>query len=356
MNNFIRDLNSKEISVQLNRSKVQKNLLIKNIYKEYEIYFQIVRKSILDSAEKGILSLFYDLPISNKPFNTMVLSDFVNKNIRLLINSKLPFITIEQLKLGNISDPKEHIVNEIANNDSVVFKEYQTIDDYENELIAIKPLEFHCNNDLDTYEYFECLSEDHFSSVNLDESDYLYSSSEQISIKKIEDEKNKVNSVLELIKETNDYELNDYERINDQVSDVFLSSDNLNLFEFIDKSFSNLLLEISYKLNSELFKKNLIKKIISEQTFKCLSNNDYIVKHPHPFVIRYDLEPNKLSANNVKSSDIFLFNITNVELEFYNLDLSICRNNINELKSTFKLLNKKQRYWENKVLALNNSN
>ena len=39
----------------------------------------------------------------------------------------------------------------------------------------------------------------------------------------------------------------------------FVSSDNLHLFEFIDKSFCNFLLELSYKVNSELFKINLIK-------------------------------------------------------------------------------------------------
>ena len=191
--------------------------------------------------------------------------------------------------------------------------------------------------------------------MNLDDSDYLYYSSEQFIIKKIEDEKKKVNSVLELIEDINDNEFNHYERINDQVSDIFISSDNLNFFEFIDISFSNFLLELSYKVNSELFNKNIIKKNISEETFKCLSNNNFIIKHPHPFVIRYDLNPNNFSLNNKKSSDTYLFNITNIELEFYNLNLSICRNNINELKSRFRLLNKKQKYWKNKSLALNNT-
>ena len=83
--------------------------------------------------------------------------------------------------------------------------------------------------------------------------------------------------------------------------------------------------------------------------------NNYLIKHPSPFVIRYDLNSNMLSVNNIKSSDIHLFNITNVELEFYNLDLAICRNNINELKNRFRLLNKKHRYWKHKELASNNS-
>ena len=108
---------------------------------------------------------------------------------------------------------------------------------------------------------------------------------------------------------------------------------------------------ISYKVNSELFKIRLIKKFISEDSFKYLSNNNHFIKHPYPFVIRYDLNSNKLSAKNIKSSYIHLFNITNVELEFYNLDLSICRNNINELKNRFRVLNKKQRYWKNKELS-----
>ncbi len=112
-------------------------------------------------------------------------------------------------------------------------------------------------------------------------------------------------------------------------------------------------MNISYKINAELFKIKLIKRTITEETFKCLSKDNYIIKHPHPFVIRYDLYKNKLSASNNKSSDIYLFNITSVELEFCNLDLSTCRNNINALKSKFKLLNKKQCYWKNKELASN---
>ena len=109
-------------------------------------------------------------------------------------------------------------------------------------------------------------------------------------------------------------------------------------------------------INLELFKIRLIKKIITEETFKCLSNNNSIIKHPYPFVIRYDLYSDKFSPINNKSSDVYLLNITNVELEFYNIKLSNCRNNINELKNRFRLLNKKQRYWKNKEFSLNNLN
>ncbi len=356
MSNSIKDRNSKEVTIQLKRAEIQKNILIKNIYKEYEAYFNTVRKSMLNSARKGIAGIYSNFSISDKALNSNELNIFLNKNINLLIKSKLPFITIEQLKLGNISDPTKQLVNVNVLKELVKRNQYQTVNiDYENEKTANESIEFHCDNNLNTYEYYETLSEDEISSVNLDESGYLNSFSKEISIEKIEDGKHLVNAVLEFIEETSDNKLIDYEKINDQASDVFISSDNLIFFEFIDKSFSNFLLNLSYKINLELFKIKLIKKIITEETFKCLSNNNSIIKHPDPFVIRYDLYPDKLSPINNKSSDVYLFNITNVELEFYNLDLSICRNNINELKSRFKLLNKKQRYWKNKELASNSS-
>ncbi len=357
MNNNIKGRNSKEVTIQLKRAEIQKNILLKNIYKEYEAYFKIVRKSIFTSAEKGIFSIYSDSYISEKLLTSRELNILLTKKISLLIKSKLPLITIEQLKLGDISDPIKHLVNVNVLQELVISKENQTVNiDYENELINNESNKFHCNNNLNTYEYYATLTDDEIFSVNLDESTYLNSFSKEISIKKDVNEKLLVKAVLELIEDTNDNKLNDYEKINDQLNNVFISSDNLDIFEFIDKSFSNLLLNLSYNINLELFNIKLIKKFISEEKFKCLSNNNYLIKHPYPFVIRYDLYPDKLSSTNIKSSEVYLFNITNIELEFYNLDLSICRNKINELKSRFMLLNKKQRYWKSKELASNSSN
>ncbi len=356
MNNSIKGKNLNEVTLQLKRAEIQKNILIKNIFKEYEAYFKIVRKTILTSTEKGVVGIYTDFPNRDKALHSRELNIFLKNNIKLLINSKIPLITIEQLKLGDISDPIKQLVNVNVLKELGKSKEYQTVKfNQENKLISSESVEFHCNNNLNSYDYYETLSEDEITSVNIDESNYLNSCSKEISFKKIDEETHAVKAFLELIEETNDNKLNDYEKINDQISDVFISSDNLNIFEFIDKSFSNFLLNLSYKVNSELFKIKLIKKIISEDTFKCLSNNNYLIKHPSPFVIRYDLNSNELTVKNIKSSDIHLFNITNVELEFYNLDLSICRNNINELKNKFKLLNKKQRYWKNKEHSSNSS-
>ena len=354
MNNNIKGINSEEITIQLTRAEVQKVLLIKNIYKEYENYLHIVRKSIFNAAEKGILSLFSDLSISDQKLDTTELSNFINKNISLLIHSKLPFLTIEQLNLSDISYSQKQLVNLKSLRELVEFKEDQSDkSDYQNILITDEPLELDSNNNSKTYDYYESLSSDELSSVDLDERDYLDSFSRLNSNKNIEYKKN-ANAFLELIEKTTDNKFNYHEKINSQAKNGYILNHNLNFFEFIDKSFSDLLLNLSYEINLDLFKMNLIKKIISEGTFKCLSNNNYIIKHPYPFIIRYDLNPNNITTADNTGYEMYLFNITNIELEFYNLDLSICRNNINQLKNKFKLLNKKQRYWKHKELSLKN--
>tara|TARA_B100001769_G_C22028613_1_gene552714 strand:+ start:44 stop:1114 length:1071 start_codon:yes stop_codon:yes gene_type:complete len=354
LSNSIKSKNSKEVRNQLKRAEVQKNILIKKIYKEYEIYFKIVRKSLLTCVKKGIFTLSSDLYISDKVLNSNEFNNFLNINISSLIHSKLPLITIEQLKLGNISDPKKKLVKVNDLKEIEEFKEYQAFNfGYDNELIAEESVEFHCNNNSNTYEYYDSLSEDDISSVNLDECSCLSSYPKENSIKKNVYENHVDDSVLELIEETNHNILNEYKNNNYQESHVILSNNNLNSLDIIDKSFGDFLLNLSYKINLELFKINLIKKYISEDTLKCFSNNNYITKHPYPFVIKYDLNLNKFADNN-KCSDIYLFNMTIIELEFYNLDLSICRNNINEIKNRLKLLNKKQGYWKHMELSLNN--
>ena len=350
MNNIIKNKNLEEVINQIKRSEVKKCTLIENIYKEYENYFQIVRKSILTAVDKAIFGLYSELSINDKTLNITELNNCLSKNVSLLIHSKLPLITVEQLKLGDFIYSKKKLMNIKALEELIEFKEYQTINlDYEHEQITKESFEFNCNSNSSTYKYYEFPSEDELSSVNFDEKGYFNSLPKQKFIKKIDSENKCADSLLELIDETNNNE-------NDKLNNFNNQSHNLELFDVIDQSLNNILLDLSYEINSELFKIKLIKKLINEDTFKCLSNNDYIIKHPYPFVIGYDLTLKSLSSKNSRSSDIFFLNITNVELEFYNLDLSIKRNNINELKHKLKVLNKKQKYWMSKELTLNNLN
>ena len=126
----------------------------------------------------------------------------------------------------------------------------------------------------------------------------------------------------------------------------------LNNYDLIDNSLKNLLLNLSYNINQELFKAKLIKKMISKDSFDYLVGKNFMIKHPYPFVINFELNLNRSSIGNNFPSIIF-FNISTVELEFKNLNLSIQRNKINELKNKFQRLIKKETYWRQKEITLN---
>ena len=78
-----------------------------------------------------------------------------------------------------------------------------------------------------------------------------------------------------------------------------------------------------------------------------------MIKHPYPFVINLELNLNRSSLIGNNFSSIIFFNISTVELEFKNLNLSIQRNKINDLKNKFQRLIKKEIYWRQKDLTLN---
>ena len=78
-----------------------------------------------------------------------------------------------------------------------------------------------------------------------------------------------------------------------------------------------------------------------------------MIKHPYPFVINFEFNLNQSSSNGDNLPNIIFFNISTVELEFKNLNLSIQRNKINELKNQFQRLIKKETYWRQKEITLN---
>ena len=115
----------------------------------------------------------------------------------------------------------------------------------------------------------------------------------------------------------------------------------------------NLLLNLSYKINQELFKANLIKKMISKDSFDYLVGKNFMIKLPYPFIINFEFNLNRSSSNGDNLPSIIFFNISTVELEFKNLNLSMQRNKINELKNQFQRLIKKEAYWRQKEITLN---
>jgi hypothetical protein len=162
-----------------------------------------------------------------------------------------------------------------------------------------------------------------------------------------------ISSLIELIGEEKVGKPRYQEKENINQIDNLQKNQIFNDFDLIDKSLENLLLNLSYNINQELFKANLIKKMLSKDTFVYLVGKNFMIKHPYPFVINFELNLNRSSLVGNNFPSIIFFNISTVELEFKNLNLSIQRNKINELKNQFQRLIKKEAYWRQKEITLN---
>ena len=102
MNNFNNYLHIDKINSQLERAEIQKRILTRNIYKEYELYLNLVRDLLFISVEKG-LNQIYSYPTINDNFlNENEFYSLFEKKIRKLIFTNLPFLTVEQLKINEI--------------------------------------------------------------------------------------------------------------------------------------------------------------------------------------------------------------------------------------------------------------
>ena len=116
LNNFNNYIDKDKINSQLKRADIQKRILTRNIYRQYELYLDLVRDLLFISVEKG-LSQIYSYPTNNDNFlNENAFYSLFEKNISKLIFSNLPFLTVEQLKINEIEKNinKEIIIYEFA--------------------------------------------------------------------------------------------------------------------------------------------------------------------------------------------------------------------------------------------------
>ncbi len=355
MNNFHNYLDIDNIYSQLERADVQKSILIRNIYREYEIYLNLVRELLYISVEKGLNQIYSYPTIKDNLFNENEFCGLLEKKINRLIHTNLPFLTVEQLKINEIEKKinKEFNFNRLDSSPKTKDDQKEKFQ-YEDGFHLEEPIHFQISKDiLNTSEYYQVDNYDKFVSLDLDNNyhnNYLSNNNigENLGV-----EKQFISSLLELIGEAKVEKIRDPEE--DNINQIHISAKNqiLKNFDFIDKSLKNLLLNLSYKINQELFKANLIKKMISKDSFNYLVGKNLMIKHPYPFVINFDLNLNRSSFNGNNLPSIIFFHISTAELEFKNLNLSIQRNKINELKNKFQRLIKKETYWRQKEISLN---
>jgi len=355
LNNFNNYIDLDKINSQLEKAEIQKRILTRNIYREYELYLNLVRDLLLISVEKG-LNQIYSYPTINDNFlNENELCSLFEKKISKLISTNLPFLTVEQLKINEIEKNIKKEINFTIFDSSTKIKDDQKEKfQYEDGFQLKEPIQFEITEDLpNTSEYNLADNHEKFLSLDLDNNDHNNYLSNNNIIENIGVEKQFVSSLLELIEEEKVENLSHPEKENIKQMDNLQKNQILNNFELIDKSLKNLLLNLSYNINQELFKANLIKKMISKDSFDYLVGKNFMIKHPYPFVINLELNLNRSSSNGNNFPSIIFFNISTVELEFKNLNLSIQRNKINELKNQFQRLIKKETYWRQKEITLN---
>ena len=70
LNNFNNYIEINKINSQLERADIQKRILTKNIYREYELYLNLVRDLLFISVEKGLNQIYslYSYPTINDNF------------------------------------------------------------------------------------------------------------------------------------------------------------------------------------------------------------------------------------------------------------------------------------------------
>ncbi len=355
MNNFNNYIDLDKINSQLERADIQKRILTRKIYREYELYLKLVRDLIFNSVEKG-LNQIYSYPTINDNFlNENLFHSLFEKKISKLILNNLPFLTVEQLKINEIEKNINKEINLNILDISTKIKDDQKEEfQYEDGFQFKEPTQLEITGDFsNTSEYYQADNYERFVSLDLDSNHHNNYLSKNNIVENLGVEKKFISSLLELIEEEKVEKPRYQEKENINQMDNLPKNQILNNFDLIDKSLENLLLNLSYNINQELFKANLIKKMISKDSFDYLVSKNFMIKHPHPFVIKFELNLNRSSQVGNNFPSIIFFIISTIELEFKNLNLSIKRNKINELKNQFQRLIKKETYWRQKEITLN---
>jgi len=358
LNNFNKYLDIDKINSQLEKADIQKKILIRNIYREYELYLNLVRNLLFISVEKGLNQIYNYLTINDNFLDENEFYSLFDKKISKIIETNLPFLTVEQLKINEIGKNLNNGINFNGLDSYLKTKDAQKEKfECEDSFQLEEPIQFQISKDIsNAFEYYQADNYEKFVSLDLDSNDHNRYLSNINIIENLGVEKQFISSLLELIGEVKVEKPKNSEKYNINQMDISSKNQILKNFDFIDKSLETLLLNLSYKINQELFNANLIKKMISKDSFDYLVGKNLMIKHPYPFVINFELNLNRSSLNAKNLLSIVFLNISTVELEFKSLNLSIQRNKINELRNQFQRLIKKEIYWRQKEITLNKIN
>ncbi len=236
MNNFNNYIDTDKINSQLERADIQKRILIRNIYREYELYLNLVRDLIFISVEKGLNQIYSNPTINDNFSNENEFYSLFEKKISKLIFTNLPFLTVEQLRINEI---KKNINKEI--NFSIFDSSTKTKDDqkekfqYEDGFQIKEPTQFEISKDFsNTSEYYQAHNYEKFVSLDLDNNDHNNYLSQKNIFENLGVEKQFISSLLELIEEEKMEKPRYPEKENINQMDNLPKNQILNDFDLID--------------------------------------------------------------------------------------------------------------------------
>ena len=345
MDRYLLEKNHKKVNDQLFHIGCRKSKIKKEIYSLYDLYLKIIRSKLQNYIGEAIKALI------NVPGNGIRVKDqktilFIKNDLKNIVNDILPFLTIEQLSIK-----KEYkIVNQINNN--IDFKSNYNLKEEVYTINNFEPINTNNTRNYCKFYYKNLINGNDSNNFNIDNyvlnnkhfdnyynDDNLGSFNTTILINDFDEDKLSLNM----------YQSKDSKYfIPIEFKDIILWLDTL------DSSLNLYLQDLSIEINNELFKKNIFKRFINNDLLINIFDNHLLFSNPSPFVLTYDPSLNQyinFDANfyDNKCLKTNLININSAELEFININLSMLKNKLLELKYNIYLLIKKENYWYNKL-------
>tara|TARA_Y100000591_G_scaffold325917_1_gene347625 strand:+ start:374 stop:1450 length:1077 start_codon:yes stop_codon:yes gene_type:complete len=346
LDNYLFKKNQEKADNQLLLIEDRKLKIRKDLHMMYFLYLNRIRSEFFNYIRKAISSIEESkttINLSKKEMQSIIAND-----INPLINEMMPFITIEQLTLTkysfqNKSLKADHFPEKDLDLDVKSFYKKDNMTYLLNISSECKYYSFSEESELN-------------SSINLDNFNFDYQN--LIDYGNIDDKQtyDSVNNEKIIDGTLSDFDILKNDQENYKNMQIFYEISNLlNWSEWLDFSLSCQLRKITYQMNNILFLKKIIKNKISSEFLDYISDNNFLIANPFPFVNLFDLN-NKECINfdnfdkNSDYSKIYFLNLNITEIEFFDINLNIIRNKITDLKYQMHLLIKKEKYWNNKKL------
>ncbi len=348
MDRDLLEKNYKQINDQLFHIGCKKSKIKKEIYSLYDLYLTIIRFKLQNYIGEAIKALLVD---SGHGFSVKDQEArlFIKNDLKGIVNDILPFLTIEQLSI----EKDYKIANLIENNREFknnynLKEEVDTVSNFEG--INITNSTNYCNF------YYENLINDN-KNINMD--NYMLES-QNIDNHKHDENLGSINSKILLSHFDEDkLSLNTNQSKDSKYFVPIEFKDIILWMDTIETSLNLYLQDLSIEINNQLFKRNIFKRFINNDLLIYVFNNHLLFSNPSPFVLKFDPSltqyinfDENFSENKFLKTN--LISINSAELEFININLSMLKNKLLELKSNIYLLIKKEDYWCNKLKLSSN--